>query len=156
MNLRRTVIRYCWFEMLLELDLDKQITYVSNMMVAEWTDYPWRDFPLFLFLTFDPWPCRRGHWLCGQWDHYEWWGTDPADDDGEREDDHSGGGAGTGKGTSSTAKNNANELPLLTFVCTNFTHPDWFRPAPSFLQNTHAHTYIHSHAFKYMSTDPAS
>lgn len=28
MNLRCTVIRYCWFEMLLELDLDKQITYI--------------------------------------------------------------------------------------------------------------------------------
>lgn len=97
-------------------------------------------------------PCRWGHWLCGQWDHYERWGTDPADDDGEREDDHSGGGAGTGKAPL-TPNNNANELPLLTFMCTNFTHPERFRPAPFFLQNTHAHSYIHSHAFKHMRTD---
>lgn len=40
---------------------------------------------------------RRGHWLCGQWNHHERRRADPADDDGEREDDHRGRSSSSGR-----------------------------------------------------------
>ena len=54
------------------------------------------------WLCCDPWPLWHrggGSGLRGQWDHHEWWGADPADDDGEGEDDHRGGGSRTGRRT---------------------------------------------------------
>lgn len=90
-------------------------------------------------VTFDLWPYRRGHWLCGQWYHHEQWRTDPADDDGQRKDDHSGRGIGTGKDVTLALNNKTTfihvYLPLLTQTNN--------RPPTSFLPNMHTHTDMH-------------
>lgn len=62
------------------------------------TSVSWLQVFKHLFLTF--WyfpPIRRGYRLRGQWDHHERWGADPADDDGERENDHSRRSSGSGR-----------------------------------------------------------